>query len=173
MKPRVAGEPIRITWSHAGCRRGQPVVVLCHAPRITTITIDQITHRGEQVLLRLGRHDVHIPEPLAGLLSALVRDRRRYLGVGTPATSTWLFPGLLPGHPLTPARLGERLRALGMHAQPGRRAALQSLAAQLPAAVLADLLNLHPTTAVRWVHDTGGDWNRYAAQLADHSSHQP
>lgn len=141
--------------------------------RISAITTDQITHRADQVFLRLGHHDVHIPEPLAGLLSTLVRDRRRYLGVGTPATSTWLFPGGLPGRPLTAARLGERLRALGIGAQPGRRAALQSLAAQLPAAVLADLLNLHPTTAVRWVHDTGGDWNRYAAQLADNSSHQP
>ncbi|MGH3786308.1 MAG: hypothetical protein ACRDRG_07065 [Pseudonocardiaceae bacterium] len=134
--------------------------------RITIITTDQITHQADQVFLRFGHHDVHIPEPLATLLTALVRDRRGYLGVGSPATSTWLFPGLLPGRPLTAARLGERLRTLGIHAQPGRRATLTSLAAQLPAAVLAELLNLHPTTAVRWVRDAGGDWNRYAAQLA-------
>ncbi|MGI8814510.1 MAG: hypothetical protein ACR2G2_04250 [Pseudonocardia sp.] len=125
------------------------------------------------MFLRLGHHDIHIPEPLAELLSTLVRDRRRYLGVGTPATSTWLFPGGLPGRPLTAARLGERLRALGIRAQPGRRAALASLATQLPAAVLAELLNLHPTTAVRWVHNAGGDWNRYAAQLAHTRNHQP
>ncbi len=78
--------------------------------RITTITTDQITHRAEQVFLRFGHHDVHIPEPLATLLTTLARDRRRHLGVGTPTTSTWLFPGLLPGRPLTAARLGERLR---------------------------------------------------------------
>ncbi len=40
------------------------------------------------------------------------------------------------------------------------------LAAQLPAAVLADLLNLHPTTACRWVGEAAGDWNRYAAEVA-------
>jgi hypothetical protein len=114
-------------------------------------------------MLRLGHHDVHLPEPLAGLVVALARDGRRYRGVGSPATSSWLFPGGLPGRPLTPARLGERLRALGVRAQPGRRGALTSLAAQLPAAVIAELLDLHPTTAVRWVRDTGGDWNRYAA----------
>lgn len=147
---------------------GQPL------SRITAITTDQITHSDQQVLLRFGgHHDVHIPEPLATLLTQLAHERRRYLGVGTPATSSWLFPGLLPGRPLTAARLGERLRALGIHAQPGRRAALTSLAAQLPAAVLAELLHLHPTTAVRWVRDAGGDWNRYAAQLIQTRDHQP
>ncbi|MGH3687352.1 MAG: hypothetical protein ACRDSM_20350 [Pseudonocardiaceae bacterium] len=156
-------------------RAGGALLLLYGQPlsRITAITTDQITHRDEQVFLRFGHHDVHIPEPLATLLTTLPRDRRRYLGVGTPATSTWLFPGLLPGRPLTAARLGERLRTLGIHAQPGRRAALTSLAAQLPAAVLAELLNLHPTTAVRWVRDAGGDWNRYTAQLAQTRNHQP
>jgi hypothetical protein len=39
------------------------------------------------------------------------------------------------------------------------------LASQLPAAVLAELLHLHPTTAVSWVA-AGGDWNTYAAHIA-------
>lgn len=146
---------------------GQPL------SRIAAITTDQISNRDQQVSLRFGHHDVHLPEPLAGLVVALARHGRPYRGVGSPAASTWLFPGHLPGRPLTPARLGERLRALGVHAQPGRRAALTSLAAQLPAAVLAELLDLHPTTAVRWVRDAGGDWNRYAAHLAQARDHQP
>ncbi len=156
-------------------RVGGTLLLLYGQPlsRITALTTDQLTHRDQQVLLRFGHHDVHLPEPLAGLVVALARDGRRYRGVGSPTTSTWLFPGHLPGRPLTPARLGERLRTLGIHAQPGRRAALTSLAAQLPAAVLAELLNLHPTTAVRWVRDTGGDWNRYAAQLVHARDHQP
>jgi hypothetical protein len=54
----------------------------------------------------------------------------------------------MPGQPITPSRLGARLRALGVRAMPGRRAALIDLAAQLPAAVLADSLNLSPGTAV-------------------------
>ncbi|MGH3300527.1 MAG: hypothetical protein ACRDOK_02395 [Streptosporangiaceae bacterium] len=56
--------------------------------------------------------------------------------------------------------------ALGIYAQTGRRAALLSLAAQLPAAVLADLLGIHQTTAARWMHEAGGDWSSYAADLA-------
>jgi hypothetical protein len=44
--------------------------------------------------------------------------------------------------------------------------------APLPA-LLADLLNLHPTTAVRWTRQAGGDWTRYAANLARTRNHQP
>ena len=140
--------------------------------RITAITTNQVITTSGQVFLRFGRDDVLIPEPLAGLLLTLVREGRRYLGVGSPTTTTWLFPGMLPGRPLTPSRLGERLRKLGLRAQPARRATLTDLAAQLPAAVMADLLNLAPTTAVHWVRDAGGDWSRYAAQLARDPSHQ-
>jgi hypothetical protein len=39
--------------------------------------------------------------------------------------------------------------------------------------VLAELLNLHPTTAVRWAREAGGDWNGYAAELARTRNHQP
>nr|WP_313777142.1 hypothetical protein [Mycobacterium sp.] len=105
-----------------------------HLARIVAITHDQIKTQGPQLFLRLGTDDLHIPEPLAELIATLARDGRPYTGVGTPSTTRWLFPGLQPGRPLTAARLGDRLRKLGIRAQPGRRAALTHLAAQLPAA---------------------------------------
>ncbi|WP_204801038.1 hypothetical protein [Mycobacterium riyadhense] len=46
------------------------------------------------------------------------------------------------------------------------------MAAQLPAAVLADLLGLAPTTAVKWMRQAGGDWSGYAAELAKARNHQ-
>lgn len=98
---------------------------------------------------------------------------RHHLGVGSPTTSRpWLFPGHLPGRPITSARLGERLRALGIRALPGRRAILLQLAAEVPAAVLAELLHVTPGTATRWTRDAGGDRSRYAAELARERSHQ-
>jgi hypothetical protein len=97
---------------------------------------------------------------------------RSHRGVGSPITSQWLFPGHLPGQPITAPRLGERLRQLGIRAMPGRRAALLQLAAEIPAAVLAELLNLTPGTATRWTRNAGGDWSRYAADLARRSDHQ-
>jgi hypothetical protein len=35
------------------------------------------------------------------------------------------------------------------------------------------MLNLHPTTAAKWMHEAGGDWSRYAAQIARARSPQP
>jgi hypothetical protein len=56
---------------------------------------------------------------------------------------------------------------------PGRRAALIDLAVHLPAAILADSLNLSPGTAVRWMRQAGADWNHYAADIARSRDHQP
>ncbi|MBT8224501.1 MAG: hypothetical protein KJO75_03195 [Dactylosporangium sp.] len=45
--------------------------------------------------------------------------------------------------------------------------------APVPAGILADLLNFAPTTAVRWIHEAGTDWSRYAAELACDDDPQP
>jgi hypothetical protein len=153
----------------AGCLLllyGQPL------SRIAAMTTSQLTRRDGDTFIRLGRHDVPVPGPLADAALQLINDGRSYRGVGSPPATTWLFPGHLPGRPITAARLGERLRSIGIYAQTGRRATLLDLAAQLPAAVLADLLGLHQTTAAKWMHQGGGDWSRYAAQLARSHPHQ-
>ena len=81
--------------------------------------------------------------------------------------TNWL-PAWLPGREQTFGKCVE----LG-ETQPGRRSALIDLAAQLPAGILADLLNLHPTTAAKWAREAGGDWSRYAAEIARTRNHQP
>jgi hypothetical protein len=154
----------------AGCLLllyGQPL------SRIAVMTTSQVTRHDSEVLIRLGRHDMPLPGPLATATLQLIAGGRSYRGVGSPPATTWLFPGHLPGRPITPARLGERLRAIGIYAQTGRRAALLDLASQLPAAVIASLLGLHETTAAKWMHQAGGDWSRYAAELARTRPHQP
>ncbi len=113
------------------------------------MTTGQVTRRDGETFIRFGRHDVPVPGPLADAVLQLISDGRSYRGVGSPPATAWLFPGHLPGRPITPARLGERLRRIGVYAQTGRRAALLDLSAQLPAAVLADLLGLHQTTAAK------------------------
>jgi integrase len=141
--------------------------------RIAALTTSQVTSHDGTVFVRFGRNDVPVPGPLGIILTELIRTGRSHAGTGSPASTPWLFPGGLPGRPITAARLGQRLRALGISAMAGRRAALTDLAAQLPAAVLADLLHLAPGTAVRWMHEAGADWNRYAADLARSRNHQP
>ena len=51
----------------------------------------------------------------------------------------------------------------GLRVRPARNAALCALAADLPAPVLADLLGLRITTAVRWAHLVRRDWTSYLA----------
>ena len=141
--------------------------------RIAVMTTDQVRRHDDLVSLRFGTHDVTVPDPLSSLLTDLIDIGRSHRGVGSPLTSHWLFPGHLPGRPITSSRLGERLRLLGVRAMPGRRATLLQLAAEVPAAVLAELLHLTPGTATRWTRDAGGDWSRYAADLARRNDHQP
>ena len=141
--------------------------------RIAVMTTSQVTSHDGVVHVRFGDHDVPVPAPLGVILTELARSGRSHTGTGTPVITPWLFPGGLPGRPITAPRLGQRLRHLGVHAMAGRRAALLDLAAQLPAAVLADLLCIAPTTAVRWMREAGGDWSRYAADLARSGNHQP
>ena len=95
----------------------------------------------------------------------LVRQRRPYSGVGSPASGTWLFPGLRPGTSLSAPQLGLRLRRLGIEPASARRSALGHLAARLPAAMLAQVLGLSPLTAVRWAGSVGANWATYAAQF--------
>jgi hypothetical protein len=163
-------DSIEVTDRVAGC-----LVLLFGqtTSRIAALTTSQVTRHRDGVTIQLGQHDVPVPELLGNLLLTLITDGKPYTGIGTPASSKWLFPGLLPGQPITAKRLAERLRALSIPVQAGRRAALIDLAAQIPAAVLADLLGLHPTTAVKWMHQAGADWTRYAAELARDRNHQP
>jgi hypothetical protein len=141
--------------------------------RIAAMTTSQVTIRDGTALVRFGDHALPVPEPLGVVLTKLTGTGRTHAGTGSPRQSPWLFPGGLPGQPITASRLGQRLNNLGIYAMAGRRAALTDLAAQMPAAVLADLLHLAPTTAARWMHQAGGDWTGYAAEIARMRNHQP
>lgn len=143
-----------------------------HLSRIAAMTTDQIIDRDRVVLVRFSRDAIELPGPLGTAALELARTGRSHTGVGSPA-SRWLFPGGLPGKPISSSQLGHRLRKLGIGALPGRRATLTHLAAHLPAAVLADLLNLTPDTAVRWIREVGADWTRYAAELVQDDDPQP
>jgi hypothetical protein len=134
--------------------------------RIAALTVSQVTRHDDESHIRLGKHDIPVPPALGTILDTLITDGKPNTGTGTPEHGKWLFPGLLPGQPITPGRLSARLNDIGIPVRAARRAALTGLAAQVPAAVLADALAIHPTTAVNWTHDAGSNWNRYAAELA-------
>jgi transglutaminase-like putative cysteine protease len=74
----------------------------------------------------------------------------------------------LGGRPLSAPQLAALLRSLGIPARLARNSALIDLAAQLPAAVLSQLLGIHLQTATAWTIEAGNTWLRYAAALAAH-----
>lgn len=123
--------------------------------------------------LRLGGTAITVPPPLDELLTLLLATRPRGIAARLHH-GDWLFPGRRPGHHLHATRLAQRLRALGVDPRADRNTALLQLAAEVPPAVLADLLGLHIGTAISWANEAGGDWTNYAAirATADIPSHQ-
>jgi hypothetical protein len=132
--------------------------------RIATMTTDQIATTDTTTTVRFGAQPIDIPEPLGQFIATqAATGRSHHLGIGAPTNTTWLFPGHLPGRPITALRLGQRLSPYGIDARAARRAAQTQLAAQVPAIVLAEMLGISINTAVDWVHAAGGDWANYAA----------
>lgn len=84
----------------------------------------------------------------------------------------WLFPGRRPGHHLHSASLTKRLRAIGVDPRADRNSALRQLAAEVPPAVLADLLGLHINTAINWANEASADWTNYVAIRATATQRQ-
>ncbi|WP_371572724.1 hypothetical protein [Streptomyces sp. NBC_01314] len=120
----------------------------------------------------LGTRPVEIPEPLSTLIRDLVRTRKGYAVVGHTDAHPWLFPGGLPGRPISAAQLKHRLNRLGIPTRAGRNTALMELAGQLPAVVLNRLLGLHINTATLWSQDAGNTRPGYAAEVARRALHK-
>ncbi len=131
--------------------------------RLVRLTMDDVTITDTTVTIRFGRDPVTIIDPVAVFVAAYVETRRGRAASDITAASRWLFPGGFAGRPLDPETLANRLRQLGISTIKLRTDVLLDLAADIPPAILADLIGLYPTTAARWTHAAGGDWTTYVA----------
>jgi hypothetical protein len=130
--------------------------------RISELRADQLTGRDGHSYLNFGAHSLLLPPAVAVLLE---RQARHAISVtvlhrSNPTGPPWLFPGGLPGRPARDV-LYRKLRAAIPHIRRSRSAALISLAAELPAPILADLLDLNINTAVQWTQHASRDWSHY------------
>jgi hypothetical protein len=116
------------------------------------------------VTIVFGTTPVNLLQPVA----AIARQHVETL----PDDQRWLFPGLLPGRPISARHVQVALNQQAIRAKPSRLAALEQLAAELPATVLADLLGIETGVAARWVRKSASDWNSYVAARAVHESHR-
>ena len=145
-------------------RVGGLLVLLFAQPvsRVLALTVDDIATYGQRLTIRLGREPVELPAPLDQLVLTLAREPRGH--ATTAATTTrWLLPGMRLDAPLSHEHYRRRLKKIGITALPARTGALASLAAQMPPAILADLLGLSESSAAHWCALAGGDWTSYAA----------
>lgn len=117
----------------------------------------------------LGSPTIEVPPSLGQILWRLPADipsRGRPLIPSPSATVDWLFPGRgTTGHVSTTA-LSARLRRNGISVREARNAALISLAADLPAPVLSDMLGMSVAAAIKWSRRAGRDWDGYVAAVA-------
>ncbi|MFI7337013.1 site-specific integrase [Streptomyces sp. NPDC050085] len=143
------------------------LLLLLYAQHVNTIrhlTVDHVRHDGGQWKIMLGDRPIMLPAPLDVLMEELITSRRGHSLVDAPGG--WLFPGRVPGRPLSRDQLVLRLRALGVIPRQDRATALFTLASQVPAAILARMLGIHRAVAVQWQQASGGDWAAYAADVA-------
>jgi len=133
---------------------------------ISLLTAGHVHASGDGVSLQLGTSPVVLPEPLAGLVLDLVANRRASTIINAPGATPWLFPGRRHGQAISPDRLGQRLKQIGISSGRDRSTALFTLAAEIPAAILARMLGIHIQVAVQWQRASAGDWMTYAADVS-------
>lgn len=150
-------------------RAAGALVVLFGLPdsKIVQLTVEQLVEHDEVSYLTIDRQAVLIPPRLAEVLRlAAMAPARSALGRSLPGTQ-WLFPGISPGRHRGAGALSRRLLEHGIEVRCARNIALLTLAAELPAPLLADLLGMHITTASRWVDYARRDWSSYLAARAE------
>jgi hypothetical protein len=152
------------------------LLVLLYAQRlsdITALTTGHVMREDGRTLLRLGRRPIVLPAPLDALVTRLADDRRAPGRGLLSSPSGWLFPGRWPGTALTPDALGGRLHAIAISPRQARSTALLTLAAEVPAAILAKTLGIHIQAAIQWQKISSGDWTAYAADVSRRTTPQP
>ena len=152
------------------------LLVLLYAQQtaaISRLSINDIDINDDHVAIRLGREPVVVPEPLGDLVRQLVANRQGHARIGHSTSTRWLFPGGRPGQPISSFQLTERLRQIGLQSGQARSTALFQLASELPAAILARLLGIHISVAVKWQRISSGDWTNYAANVSRRRNQSP
>ncbi|MFD4460077.1 hypothetical protein [Nocardia sp. NPDC058480] len=119
----------------------------------------------QRVWLHYGRHQLRLPPAVATLVltqrehpTVIAAVNRDY-----PNNKKWLFPGGSPGQHARDSLYRGLRNHLHVHLRRARSAALAHLASEIPAAVLAELLDLHIDTALAWSNYAQNEWSAYVA----------
>lgn len=130
--------------------------------RVCRMRAEQIGRNLDgRVTVTFDTFAIELPDPLDGL----VLDQLARRGQASYASSAehWLFPGGIPGNHLATGSIRSQLVSRGIQPSQARKAAMFGLAAEIPTPILADILGLGTTTAVRWATLASRDWSKYTA----------
>lgn len=160
IKELLTGESESLPYRVAG------ILLLLYAQPLTKIaalrTTDIIDVDGE-TRLRLGEEPVPLPEPFASLANHHLHHRPNLRTAAKNTASPWLFPSTRAGFHLDPQMLMTRLRSLGINLRGARNTALQQLAYEVPAPLIAEMLGFSYQATQRHADLASSDWGKYAA----------
>jgi hypothetical protein len=119
--------------------------------QLVGITTDQLADRGDRLHLAAGRARILLPPTLAQLVQQLAAEPKDPSLVSRVVGETMhLFPGTAAGRPMRPSALTRKLARHGIHAGPARITAIAAFAAELPTAVVSEMLGVDDQTISRW-----------------------
>lgn len=135
-----------------------------HLSRIASIERESVDPASTPPRIKLGKNWLELPKPMGQHIADLLAQgpRRKAPFV---EDARWLFLGDGAGTHLSSDRLGVRLAKYGIHAQPMRNTALFQLGTTVQPGTLSRLLDLHISTAVKWVNKSGGIYANYWGQV--------
>lgn len=113
------------------------VIVLLYAQpcsRVVHLTIDDVVHDNDQVLLRLGEPASPMPAPCTAI------DNGDNMNTATHRDSRWLLPGRRAGRLLPPGAFSGQLNGLGIPTAAAPTEAIRQQVLEMSAPVAADAL---------------------------------
>jgi len=134
------------------------------ASRISRLRLTDLHPGDDALMLNISADPVPIPPPLDQLVVELAQNRPHLTGAAHPDID-WLFPSRRVGHPMEGEQLAERLNRLGI-TRGARTAALNALLADVPAPVVAKILDRRAWRVAQRAKTLGTDWARYASLKA-------
>jgi integrase len=117
---------------------------------IASLSLADIITTGQDAWIRFGPEPLQLPAGLTGYAREAISERTITRFGSLTQDHQWLFPGLFHDQPIDPTTLSRRLAALGIKPERTRTTAMGQLAQQLPPPILARLIGINASTALRW-----------------------
>ena len=141
--------------------------------RIAVMTTNQVSHRDGEVFVRFSRHDLPVPEPLGALLLQLLADGKSHTGIGSPPQTRWLFPAACPDDPSPHPGWPTDCEHSASPPKPLAGRPSSTWPPNSPPPCSPTPSTCTPPPQRNGCTTAGGDWTRYAAELARTRNHQP